>query len=575
MTSDQRYRSVAALLRRHQGSCLLGLGVVAWILIFGRFGDPSLLDPDEAHYAQLTREMIRARSWFVPLLDGSPYIDKPVFFHWLQMASMALFGESEFALRLPSALAGVCLLWTTRWLAAEIFGAAIGNVAALMFATLPFTFALAHLALFDMTYTAFLFGAVACLIVAVDSGRSRAQYAAYALLAVAVMIKGPIALLLVLLWVGVAVVFSPGIRQDVRRLQWPVGLLLIVVCASPWFVYMWMAFNERFVHDYLLAGNLWYFTGPKAFSTRASDYTFYLRTFAGAFFPWSVVAIGYSLDTVGHRRRTGEQLPRGELLLGLWVAVILGFFSIARFKLDWYIYPAAPACCVLAARGWLRNAGGQGWWTRAAVVTTGVVFVAGGLVAAAAIFEINLGTAASGIVLPIALIVGGAVLLWSLARGGVGRTPAVAVPVITLLAVYIAVVAVGFPILERSRPTAPVGRWVRRHTRPGTAIGTYGLDDWRASIRYYSDRTVVPLTEVNDVETFLRQTPDSFVLMLRQDFDRLRNSNGEFVEIAGRPAIVGRSGRYLRRQIWGSLVIVADRDNQDALASTDRMTDPR
>ena len=41
------------------------------------------MDPDEAHYAQLTREMLRAGNWMIPLLDGLPYIDKPVLFHWL------------------------------------------------------------------------------------------------------------------------------------------------------------------------------------------------------------------------------------------------------------------------------------------------------------------------------------------------------------------------------------------------------------------------------------------------------------------------------------------------------------
>ena len=40
---------------------------------------------------------------------------------------------------------------------------------------------------------------------------------------------------------------------------------MVVVLASPWFLYMYAVFNDRFVHDYLLAGNLWYFTGPKVF----------------------------------------------------------------------------------------------------------------------------------------------------------------------------------------------------------------------------------------------------------------------------------------------------------------------
>jgi 4-amino-4-deoxy-L-arabinose transferase-like glycosyltransferase len=214
----------------------LVFAAVAWVVVFGRLGYPSLLDPDEAHYAQLTREMIRARSWFVPLLDGSPFIDKPVLFHWLQIAAVWAFGESEFALRLPSALAGIGLLLLTRWVAAELFGRPVGNVAAMMFATLPFTFALANVALFDMVYTAFLFGAVACLTLACAQGRPRLQVAGYLLLTLAVMTKGPAALVLVLLWAAVAAAISKPARQALWSLHWGTGLLAVVVLASPWYV---------------------------------------------------------------------------------------------------------------------------------------------------------------------------------------------------------------------------------------------------------------------------------------------------------------------------------------------------
>ena len=33
---------------------------IAWIVVFWRLGEPSMMDPDEAHYAELTREMLRA-----------------------------------------------------------------------------------------------------------------------------------------------------------------------------------------------------------------------------------------------------------------------------------------------------------------------------------------------------------------------------------------------------------------------------------------------------------------------------------------------------------------------------------
>src|SRR6476619_3824931 len=116
-----------------------GWGAVVWVVVFWRLGYASLLDPDEAHYAELTREMLHSGSWLVPLLDGKPFIDKPVLFHWLQGASVMLLGETEFAARLPSALAAVSLFAVTRWVGTALFDDEIGSLGAIMFATIPAT----------------------------------------------------------------------------------------------------------------------------------------------------------------------------------------------------------------------------------------------------------------------------------------------------------------------------------------------------------------------------------------------------------------------------------------------------
>lgn len=55
----------------------------------------------------------------------------------------------------------------------------------------------------------------------------------------------------------------------------------------------------------------------------------------------------------------------------------------------------------------------------------------------------------------------------------------------------------------------------------------------------------------------------------------MRATGDDLVEVSGRPAIVGRSGKYLRRQIWGTLVIVTHRDNQDVAALSDPIEEER
>ena len=206
---------------------------IAWIVVFWRLGYTTLLDPDEAHYAQLTREMLQSGSWLVPLLDGRPYIDKPVLFHWLQGVSMVALGETEFAARLPSALAAIALFAAIRWLGARLFDRQVGEWGAIMFATIPATFALSSIGLLDMVFSAFLFGALGCLLIAAREQRPRLEHVGYALLALAVMTKGPVALVLIGLFLAAAWLAGGACRGCVQGLHWRSGLLLAALAASP------------------------------------------------------------------------------------------------------------------------------------------------------------------------------------------------------------------------------------------------------------------------------------------------------------------------------------------------------
>lgn len=531
-------------------------GLMAWVIVFWRLGYLSLLDPDEAHYAQLTREMLRAQNWLVPLLDGTPYIDKPVLFHWLQGLSVAGLGESELANRLPNALSALCLIGIVRWLGGQLFDRKTGEWAALMFATIPATFALSRVALFDMLFATCLFGGVACLVVAALRERLRLQYPGFALIALAIMTKGPVALILVTMFAAAAFCAGGDSRRAMRRIHWVTGMACGTLAASPWFMWMWLRFDDRFVQQYLVAGNLWYFTKPPVFSTKTTGDTYYLRVFIGAFFPWSLIAIARGADLL-RARWEGARPSVEELMLWLWLLVVLGFFTAARFRLDHYIFPAAPACCLLAAVGWQRAAAGtRAAAMRFAVVAIAATLVIGGAIAGAALMRINLGLGRSALMLPIVLCLGGATLLVQFARARWSTPDSPAAPLLTLVAVYVMVVLVGFPVLERSRPASTLGPSVKARTAVDTPIGVYQLE-WGSSIRYYADRRVVALPDPDAVRAFLRTWPYAYVFILRQDQESVGDSQHDLHEVAAAEAIVGRTGRYIRRQVWGAVTVVS------------------
>jgi 4-amino-4-deoxy-L-arabinose transferase-like glycosyltransferase len=540
---------------------------ICWIVVFWRLGYTSLLDPDEAHYAQLTREMVHAKSWLIPLLDGVPFIDKPVLFHWLQGASVALLGETEFAVRLPTALAAIAGFALTRWAGTILFDATIGEWAAIMFATAPATFALASVALFDMMFAVFLFGTVVCLsVAALRPAMRRAQFLGFALLALAIMTKGPVALLLVGLWTGLILAMGTRSRRLFGALQWKWGLLAVLLAVAPWFAWMYMSFGTKFVDEYLLAGNIWYFTQPTRFSGRTVSHTYYARVFIAAFFPWSLITIGRAW-CAARAWRDGLEVPTEEAWLWAWVIVVLGFFTAARFKLDHYIFPAAPAIAIIAGRTWIRagerrGPGGLPAWS---IVAVSVTLMSAAVVGAAIMYRIDLDLDATAMLLPLALAVSGGWLLVQIYRRGGAPPPTPSTVVTGLLTAYAVVVVVGFPVLEKTRPMAHVARRIVARTHVTDPVAIYRLERWRASLRYYVNRPVTRLKQPNEVREFVAHFPAARVVMLRSEFETLRDSGVPVEAIYGRRGVVGTTGRGLRRQRWDLLVIVTSSATARAL----------
>src|SRR5262245_63286499 len=69
---------------------LLVLLGVAGILLFARLNGP-LLEPEEARYAEIPRQMLCQGRLLVPLLDHQDYLDKPPLLYWAVMACYASF----------------------------------------------------------------------------------------------------------------------------------------------------------------------------------------------------------------------------------------------------------------------------------------------------------------------------------------------------------------------------------------------------------------------------------------------------------------------------------------------------
>ena len=300
------------------------------------------------------------------------------------------------------------------------------------------------------------------------------------------------ALVIVGLFVGAAYAASSESRSVFRALHWKTGLPIVALAASPWFLWMQWRFGDEFVKGYLLAGNLWYATQPIEFSARAINHTFYIRAFTGAFFPWSIVAVGRGID-IFRRLRANEAVESGAAAVAV-DARRRGLLQRGQVQARSLHLPGRagllPDRGQGVARG-SRDADGYFWGTRYSVLLIAALLIVGGSFGGVALSQLNLGLSAWAFVLPFAVFVGGAVLLAQSERVGWGVPAGAGALLAMLLVSYATVVAVGFPVLEQVRPTARVARHLARISAPTAPVGLYRLERWRGSLRISqsSDRT--------------------------------------------------------------------------------------
>src|SRR5262249_29393413 len=112
-------RAFGSVIR--QCATAAGWAAVCWVVIGWRLGYPSFWAPDEATYAEASREMLASHSWLVPLYDGHPFFDKPPLFYLLQMVGFSTIGATELAARSVPALSALALIAAVVWFGRNIF----------------------------------------------------------------------------------------------------------------------------------------------------------------------------------------------------------------------------------------------------------------------------------------------------------------------------------------------------------------------------------------------------------------------------------------------------------------------
>jgi 4-amino-4-deoxy-L-arabinose transferase-like glycosyltransferase len=314
--------------------------LIAGVMLFAGLGQLALMQSDEGRNATVAREMKVSGNWLVPTFNGLAYLDKPAFFFKCAGIAMSLFGETEMAARLPSAVAGFALLVLVYAFCRREFGPRCAALAVIVTATTPLYFAFARLVIVDMMLAFFVSAAILAGYIA-EEHRDRARRRWYLLGAAAAgcatLVKGPVGFTLP---VVVLLVFNRGAW---KRLVSPWNMLIFFAIVLPWFIGLSLA-RPDFPQYGIMQESLGRFT-TKMYG-RWEPWYFYGQVIAVAFLAWSVLLP----ESAWVAWRARRNWARAERLCIVWAVVVVLFFSISASKLPGYVLTVAVALGILIAR---------------------------------------------------------------------------------------------------------------------------------------------------------------------------------------------------------------------------------
>lgn len=187
--------------------------VFASLLFIPFLGQVHLFDWDEINFAECAREMIVSKDYLRMQIDYRPFWEKPPLFIWMQVLSMKAFGINEFAARLPNAITGVFTLVTIFYAGKRMVNEKMGLWWVLLYASTWLPHFYFKSGIIDPIFNLFIFLAFlqVCLISHGTKPKLHALLAGF-FLGLAVMTKGPVAILVALLSFLTFVVINKGIK---------------------------------------------------------------------------------------------------------------------------------------------------------------------------------------------------------------------------------------------------------------------------------------------------------------------------------------------------------------------------
>ncbi len=327
---------------RHQEALCIAVLLAISSVFYVNLGNSPLWASDEQIYTQWAFHMTKSGDYLTPWAFGgiATWIGKPPLFMWFISLAYQIFGATNFAARIPSAIFASLSLVLIYHLGKELYNRHVGFAAALVLASLSTFYVYARHAMTDVTFV-FFFAASIYFFVLSEKAEKNLRYTILSgvFFGLALLTKQVAALLIPLTLLVYLVASKRNIRHIFTK-RFAIFLALGLLIFSPYIIFLFLSFPSEFWQWFVVYSGVTRVTTP--IEGHAASYLYYFDYLATTEF-WTLLlpfAAGLCLYKSVFKR------AKADMLIVAWIVIVLGVFTFAQTKLEWYILPVFPAFAI-------------------------------------------------------------------------------------------------------------------------------------------------------------------------------------------------------------------------------------
>ena len=310
-----------------------------------------LTDKTEARYGEVARLMVETGNWIVPQIDyGVPFWAKPPLSTWICSSSISLFGDHEFALRLPFWM--IAILITLLLIPYGHQKKINGLIPGIVLLTLPEFFLHAGVLSTDLMLSFSVALTMMGFWQFLHSEKSRISGLIFFVgIGLGLLAKGPIIGVLSFPPLFVWCIRHRISLKRIFQIPWVLGGLLTLLIAFPW--YYLMEINSPGFIDYFVVGEHFLrfidssWSGDKyGFPKQQPLGIIWAFILAGAL-PWSFVLLSQLKN--GLKKVWNDPW---QLFLWLWILWTPFFFTFSKSLIHTYTLPVMIPIALLITHHW-------------------------------------------------------------------------------------------------------------------------------------------------------------------------------------------------------------------------------